>query len=118
MAENKQGLVSRINDALAVSITKVVGTMWCAYAFTILVVIPLFYPSTNTVIMYLSSSLLQLILLPLIMVGQSVQGRSAEARARRDHKMIKEELQNIRDIVEENKQLHGILNAIQEKLGQ
>ena len=56
------------------------------YTCVVLVTIPLLLPPTLPVIQYLSSGYLQLILLPLIMVGQNLQGRHAELRAENDYK--------------------------------
>ena len=39
----------------------------------------------NDAVFYISSGYLQLILLPLIMVGQNLQGRHAELRAEHDY---------------------------------
>ena len=114
--EKEQNLFSRINNTIAVFITNIVGTMWCAYAFAILVIIPLFYPQTNTFIQYISSAFLQLVLLPLIMVGQNVLNSVTENRAKRDHKMIKEELSKIREMSAENDKIIEMLTSIQEQL--
>jgi uncharacterized membrane protein len=105
----RPSIIQRVNDRIAVFITSIVGTMWCAYVFAVMVLIPLEYPNSNTVIQYISSAFLQLILLPLIMVGQNVQGRISETRAKHDHKMIKEELKQIKDM---NANLHELLTAV------
>jgi uncharacterized membrane protein len=113
MTEKQPSIFSRVNDSIAVFVTSIVGTMWCAYIFSIMVLLPLVYPNTNTVIQYISSAFLQLILLPLIMVGQTVQGRTTEQRARKDHKMIKAELQELRDM---HGEINEILKEIKEKV--
>jgi hypothetical protein len=123
MEIQKTEFVKNINAAIAVFITKIVGTMWCAYAFTALAATPLLFPGTNTVIMFLSSSFLQLVLLPLIMVGQAVNGEKAEKRAKHDHRMIKEELLTVRnemalltEIIEGQRQNITILTEIHNKI--
>lgn len=50
--------------------------------------------------------MIQLAALPLIMVGQEILGRSAEARAQSDHVMIKEQYDNIKILLKEIKELH------------
>lgn len=116
-SEKKQpGFFQRANDRIAVFITSIVGTMWCAYAFSIMVLIPLQYPNTLSAVQFISSAFLQLVLLPLIMVGQNVLSRASEERAKKDHKMIRLELQEIKDMIEENKKIHAILDEIQTKL--
>jgi len=72
-------------DKLALFITKNVGTMAFFYFCFVLVTIPLIFKGTMTAIFYISSGYLQLILLPLIMVGQNLQGRHAELRAEHDY---------------------------------
>jgi uncharacterized membrane protein len=72
-------------DRLALFITKRVGTMGFFYFCLVLVTLPLLFKSTMPVIQYLSSGYLQLILLPLILVGQNLQSRHAELRAQHDY---------------------------------
>lgn len=72
-------------DKLALYITKRVGTMGFFYICAILVTIPIFFAPALPVVQYISSGYLQLILLPLIMVGQNLQGRHAELRAEHDY---------------------------------
>jgi hypothetical protein len=86
------GAVGRWNTWLAVWITKSVGTMWAAYIFALIALVSL--PQTiqallkgDTVIavIWLSQSFLQLVLLPIIIVGQNVISASQDARAEADH---------------------------------
>jgi len=71
-------------DKFAMFITKMVGTMWFVLACCVLVIIPLVISSSLPIVQYISSGILQLILLPLIMVGQNLQGRYTEIRAQHD----------------------------------
>ncbi|HEX5184700.1 MAG TPA: hypothetical protein VFW19_16310 [Allosphingosinicella sp.] len=66
---------NRFNDWLAVHITNLVGTMWCAYAFAILALISLpaaILAGTAALIGWIAQTFLQLVLLSIIMVGQKV----------------------------------------------
>ncbi len=78
---------SGFNTRLAVALTKGVGTMWTAYIFVVLAVIGLFgllgwlNPFTFLLATWVSQQFLQLVLLPVIMVGQNVLGRKAELLA-------------------------------------
>ncbi len=79
----------RFNARFGLRITLVVGTMWCAYAFTILALFAL--PSaikqgTYFVVVWLSSSFLQLVLLPIIIVGQNIQAAAADKRSEDTYK--------------------------------
>jgi len=100
--------INKINDKIAISITKLVSTMWCVYLFAGMVMIPLFAPSTTTVIQFISSAFLQLVFLPLILVGQDLLGQKSEARAQQDHDTIMAEMAEIRAI---HQDLHSVLTV-------
>ncbi|HEY1650540.1 MAG TPA: hypothetical protein VGG09_01535 [Acidimicrobiales bacterium] len=76
-------LAQRFNAAVALRITVLVGTMWAAYLFAAIafVSLPDNIHSTQLLILWISSSFLQLVLLPIIIVGQNIQARAADARA-------------------------------------
>ena len=74
-----------INERVAVRCTLVVGTMWTAYAFLAWSLLPLVAPQTTAVVTYVSQAVIQLVLLPLIMVGQSVMNRASDTRAEDVH---------------------------------
>lgn len=73
------------NDRLASRITNGVGTMWAAYAFfaLTLVSLPAALSSGNLIVIvsWIAQTFLQLVLLPIIIVGQNLQAREAEKRA-------------------------------------
>jgi hypothetical protein len=73
----------RFNAAFGLRITVLVGTMWCAYVFAAvaLISLPDNIHSTQLLILWISSSFLQLVLLPIIIVGQNIQARASDARA-------------------------------------
>lgn len=77
--------VEGFNAKLAVLITRGVGTMGAAYIFTALALVsaPAALTSGNTVVIvaWISQAFLQLVLLPIIIVGQNVQGAASDARA-------------------------------------
>ncbi len=75
-------------DKAAIFITNIVGTMWCAIAFTILALISLpeaIHGGTSTTISWIAQTFLQLVLLSIIMVGQNLQSRHSELRADADY---------------------------------
>lgn len=71
-------------DKFALFMTNKVGTMGFFFACVVLVTIPLVFASVMPEVQYISSGYLQLILLPLIMVGQNLQSRYTEIRAEHD----------------------------------
>ncbi len=87
--------VGQFNSRLAVLITKSVGTMWAAYLFVLIGLISLpqaftafIHGDTVTGVAWLSQSFLQLVLLPIIIVGQNVISASQDARAEADHETL------------------------------
>jgi len=90
--------MSSINAKIAAQITMIVGTMECAYAFLIFALVPLFVPKAEMIVMFISSSVLQLVLLPLIMVGSRVLNQESENRAIQDHKVLLDELDQLKSI--------------------
>jgi hypothetical protein len=76
--------VDRFNSRLAILITKVVGSMWCAYAFGLFDLISLpdaIRAGTPAIISWIAQTFLQLVLLSVIMVGQNIQAQASDARA-------------------------------------
>ena len=72
--------MKRFNEALAKAITEKVGTMYCAYLFAVLGimgVVGAFTGNANLVLIVgaISGYFLQLVLLPIIMVGQQLQSK-------------------------------------------
>lgn len=84
--------VSKLNSWIAVKITNGIGTMWCAYAFFILdlFMLPPVIQSHNIMIWvtYIAQTVLQLVLLPIIMVGQNVIQAQNDAKAEVDHNTL------------------------------
>ena len=90
-----------INNKIAIAITDFVGSMTCAYLFVVLALTSL--PNTveqcyNThmiapFIAWLSQSFIQLVLLPIIMVGQDLKDKAHHER----HKALRHELLQSRE---------------------
>jgi len=98
-------LVVRFNARLGLAITTGVGTMWTAYLFTLLALVSLpsvlsgVFPSIKSafpswlislsliaLVAWVAQTFLQLVLLPIIIVGQNVQSKSADKRAEDTYK--------------------------------
>jgi len=86
------GAIGRFNAAVAVRITRIVGTMYCAYVFTLVALVALpaaiEQGSVTVLVNWLSSNFLQLVLLPIIIVGQNVISAAQDARAEADHETL------------------------------
>ena len=75
---------SHFNGWLAVKITSIVGTMWCAYAFGLLALISFpqaIHSGTSALIAWIAQTFLQLVLLSIIIVGQNVLAAASDKRA-------------------------------------
>src|SRR3954447_5555838 len=80
---------TRFNSWLAISITNVVGTMWCAYAFAGLALVSLpaaIRGGTATLIAWIAQTFLQLVLLSIIMVGQKVASAKSDRQLEQTYK--------------------------------
>ena len=108
-----------------------VSTMWCAYIFAAIALISL--PSaiktgsTVVIVAWIAQTFLQLVLLSIIMVGQSVQSQNVEQKINETHaaslgefELAKEaraianqELQELKSISAE---VHALLKEMQGKI--
>jgi hypothetical protein len=74
-----------VNGRIGLRLTALVGTMVCAYVFgaIALISLPSAIASHNPTILiaWVSSNFLQLVLLPVIIVGQNLQARAADKRS-------------------------------------
>jgi hypothetical protein len=76
--------VQRFNARLAVRVTRMVGSVWCAYvfaAFDLLSLPAAIRGGIPTIVSWIAQTFLQLVLLSIIMVGQNVQSAAADKRA-------------------------------------
>ncbi len=111
--QHKDTVIGRINAKVGLRITLIVGTMWCAYLFGVIALIAL--PSAISsgsvleIVIWLSSSFLQLVLLPIIIVGQNIQAAAADARAEATYK-------DAAAVLEEAKQIQLHLQAQDERI--
>lgn len=86
------GTIASFNTWLAVKITKTVGSMWIAYLFAAiaLVSLPAAIQSRNVIVIiaWIAQTFFQLVLLPIIIVGQNVIQATNDARAEADHETL------------------------------
>lgn len=82
------GDIEGFNAKLALVITRSVGTMACAYVFAAIALIslPAAISSGQVIIIvaWIAQTFLQLVLLSIIMVGQSVQAAASDVRAAKE----------------------------------
>ncbi len=73
-----------LNAKIAVFLTNIVGSMWCAYVFAIIAFLglrPALKPGGEGIIAWIAQTFLQLVLLSVIMVGQNVQSVASDIRS-------------------------------------
>jgi len=72
------------NGKVALILTTTVGTMWCAYAFSVLALVALpqaLQGGLLPIIQWVSQTFIQLVMLSVIMVGQNILSRASDKRA-------------------------------------
>lgn len=111
-----------LNGKVGLFITTVVGTMWAAYIFTIiaLVSLPAAISSHDVIIIvsWIAQTFLQLVLLPIIIVGQNIQGAASDKRAQETYKdaesILQECLQLQAHLQAQDKILDDVLKHLHE----
>lgn len=104
------------NRWLAVQITRIVGSMWCAYAFAGLAMISLpaaIQQGTVAIVSWTSQTFLQLVLLSVILVGQQVLARALASQTSRDAEAVLQLTDEIHRLIKVNNKLtdeiHGVV---------
>jgi hypothetical protein len=109
---------TRFNDWLAISITRIVGTMWCAYAFAGLALVSLpaaVRGGTATLIGWIAQTFLQLVLLSIIMVGQKVAAEKSDRQLEQtycDAEALLKISDEIHSLLQQNTDLTQEINQI------
>jgi len=109
---------SRFNDWLAVKITNIVGTMWCAYAFACLALVSLpaaIRGGTATLIAWIAQTFLQLVLLSIIMVGQKVAAEKSDRQLEQtycDAEALLKISDEIHTLLQQNTELTQEINQV------
>lgn len=112
---------SRFNDWLAISITNIVGTMWCAYAFAALALVSLpaaIKGGVATLVAWIAQTFLQLILLSIIMVGQKIAAVRSDRQLEQTYRDSEELLKindQIKHLLQQNtnltKEIHEVVRT-------
>ncbi len=114
-------VMGRFNAAMAVRITKIVGTMYSAYVFTLIALVALpaaiEQGSPTVLVNWLSSNFLQLVLLPIILVGQNVISVAQDARAEADHETLTALHQLAKQQIEILEGQNQILDLLKNRVG-
>ncbi len=123
--------VESFNKFIAKKITAGVATMWCAYLFAIIALIslPKAINSGDTIVIvsWIAQTFLQLVLLSIIMVGQSVSSAKLEQTINETHEaslgefeLAKEARETARKELAELKiisaEIHRVIKDLEEKV--
>jgi hypothetical protein len=109
-----------INGKIALGLTTVVGTMWCAYAFAMLALVAL--PSALTdgsmlaIIQWISQTFIQLVMLSVIMVGQNILGKASDKRAQMTYDDADATFHDAEQIQAHLKEQDAALNTMLDKI--
>jgi hypothetical protein len=101
-----------LNGRIGLFITVIVGTMWAAYLFSVIALVSLpsvmkqagvsigfdFGDGTVLLVAWIAQTFLQLVLLPIIIVGQNIQARAADKRSEETYKDAVAVLHECREI--------------------
>ncbi len=78
-----------LNGRIGLTLTTIVGTMWCAYFFALLALMVLPQALGGGLLLFvqwLSQTFIQLVMLSVIMVGQNILGKAADRRSEMTYK--------------------------------
>ena len=122
--------INAFNRRVAEKITSFVSTMWCAYIFAAiaLVSLPAAIRTGDVVVIvaWIAQTFLQLVLLSIIMVGQSVSSESVEQKINETHEASLGEFelakearriadQELAEIKQMAAEIHQILRDVEKK---
>ena len=108
-------MIEKINRWIAVNMTLAMGSIWAFYGFVVFGLIPVMIPSIEANLLYWSN-FIQLIFLPVIMVGQNVLGASSRKRAMEDHESLQQLVVQMSAVVDSNeKELKHLQSLIKSK---
>lgn len=112
-------------DKLALMITSAVGTMYAVYFFVLalagwmlwqgLITHKPFDPYPFAFLLFMGN-IVQLLLMPLIMVGQNIQGRHAELRSEEEYKTTLSSFHDLEIIMQKLDEQAETIKALAEKI--
>jgi hypothetical protein len=124
--EHRQGRAPRrsdttvgLNGRIALVLTAAVGTMWCAYLFTVLALVALPDAMRSTprdLIQWVSQTFIQLVMLSVIMVGQNILSQASDKRAEMTYKDAEATFHESKQIQAHLKVQDDAMNAMLERL--
>lgn len=109
-----------VNGRIALGLTTVVGTMWCAYAFAVLALVALpsaiQQGSVLALVTWVSQTFIQLVMLSVIMVGQNILSKAGDRRSEMTYKDAEATFHEAEQIQQHLKAQDDALNALLDKV--
>ena len=106
-----------MNRWLAERITALVGTMPAAWLFVMLacVSLPAAVMSHDPLIIvsWIAQTFLQLVLLPIIMVGQNISAEATERTIRETHEIVLAEMGSLRELMQKVQEIDNEVDALE-----
>jgi hypothetical protein len=108
--------MNEFNRRVALRITSLVSSMWCAYLFAAIALISL--PAairtgdTLIIVAWVAQTFLQLVLLSIIMVGQGIASEAVDKKISETHEAVLVELAEVKVMAAE---IHTILKDVESK---
>lgn len=90
--------IRETNEFMARWSVRAMSSMTAVYIFLAWSLLPSLNKNWETLVFYVSGGIIQLVALPLIMVGQRLEGKAAERQLKEDHEMLKRILTDIEEI--------------------
>jgi uncharacterized membrane protein len=108
-------MLNKINDWIALNLTLAMSSIWCVYGFLMIAIAPLFAPGLEQFCIYLSTTIIQLVALPAILVGSKLLAEQAEKRTQIQYDAVMETLGDVR---EDHANVASIVTSIQTMLAE
>ena len=105
-----------VSNQIAIKSVVALSTMSCVFAFFLWSMIPLVFPAMQGIVFYISGGVLQLVLLPLIMVGQklsSTRSSTNHDRLNQRQDQITHVLTDIHTLMKDQDEDAAVLRDIQ-----
>jgi len=108
-----------VQDRIALGITNAVGTMYAVYLLILLLAGWMFWQSKLSnapfdpypfAFLLFLGNIVQLLLMPLIMVGQNLQSRHSEARAEEEYKRTVSSYKDLEEVMQRLDRIEALLN--------
>lgn len=111
-AKDKKSSFASFNKSFALNATKAFGSMTTFYIFCIWALIPLIplFSKQKDAILYISSGFIQLVALPLILVGQDLLNDASEGRIERTEQIVNKSSKDIKEVITSLTKMNGFFD--------